>query len=318
MMETRLIDILPEVQKIVGNSNESFLLRRVTDVVELLANKGDFDALLGTLDICVSSRIVTLPPEVEVILGCNMVGTPAMARDNLFEFHLNGPGSCGAAIRYEWMDMGDTCTYRELACPGRLYGYCYETADEQCEMWAEGLDTNGNTIRTEVSEGNWRDGYKIPVFKTYHAADADAPIFARITRIRKPLTAGPLRVTTIAGEGTDEILLGVYQSYETLPKYRRIKLSTEVDWVRIYYRKRNLEVRSRYDILPLAPAQAIIMGLRALKAYDSPGGFAEGEAFEATAVRWITEDQMTRRPNAVHPVQVSDASPLLDSFDSMD
>jgi hypothetical protein len=317
-METRLVDIYPEVQKIVGNSNTTFLLRRVTDAVELLANKGDFDAMLGTLDICVTSRIVTLPPEVEVILGCNMVGTPAMARDQLFQFHLNGPGTCGSAVRYEWMDLGDTCTYRELACPGRLYGYCYEATDEEAALWAEGIDTNGNVIRTEISPGVWRDGYQVPVFQTFHAADADAPIFARITRIRKPLTVGPLRVTTIAGEGTDEILLGVYQSYEVLPLYRRIQLSTDVDWVRIHYRKRSLEVRSIYDVLPIAPAQAIIMALRALKAYDSPGGFAEGEAFEATAVRWVTEDQMTRRPNVVHPIQVSDQSALLDSYDTMD
>lgn len=308
-------DIWDEAKKIVGNSNDSFLFRRITDAVELLANKGDFDPLMGSLDICVASRVVTLPPEVETILALNMIGCPAAARDELFQFHLNGPGSCGAAIRYEWMDLSEACTYRELACPGQLYGYCTDPGDENAEVWVYGLDTSQNVIRTKLENGTWRDGWKLPVFVSHQALPEDAPIFSRITSVRKAKTNGPIRMTTI--DGGTEILLGVYQALETVPKFRRIQLSSCVPWVRIKFRRRTFEITSRYDLIPLHSAQAVLMMLRALKAYDSIGGIPEGEAYEATAVRWLTEEQYTRNPPVAQPIQVLDAAPLMDCYDYM-
>jgi hypothetical protein len=77
-------------------------------------------------------------------------------------------------------------------------------------------------------------------------------------------------------------------------------------------------ILSRYDLIPLHSAQAVIMMLRALKAYDSPNGLAEAEGFEATAVRWLTEEQYTRSPAVAHPIQVLDAAPLMDACDHMD
>lgn len=310
----RVLDIWDECKKIVGNNSDAFTFRRITDAVELLANKGDFDPLLGSLDICVTSKIVTLPPEVETILALNMIGCPAAARDELFQFHLNGPGTCGQAIRYEWMDLAEACTYRELACPGQLYGYCVDPADENCEFWIYGLDESQNVIRTETP-GGWRDGWKVPVFRAHQALPADAPIFSRITRVQKPVTVGPLHLTTV--DAGTEVLLGVYQAKETVPNFRRIQLSTCVPWVRIKFRRRTFEINSRYDLIPLHSSQAVIMMLRALKAYDSPGGLPEAEAFEATAVRWLTEEQYSRNSPVAHPIQVLDAAPLIDSYDHM-
>jgi hypothetical protein len=45
---------------------------------------------------------------------------------------------------------------------------------------------------------------------------------------------------------------------------------------------------------------------------------AEAEGFEATAVRWLTEEQYTRSPAVAHPIQVLDAAPLMDACDHMD
>lgn len=309
--------IWDEAKKIIGNADDAVMFRRLTDAVEILNGKGDFDAFLGTLDICASSKIVTLPPEVETILGVNICGRPALARDELFQFHLNGPGTCGKAIRWEWMDLNQSPTYRELPCPGQVYGYCVEEGDVNAEVWVYGLDQNQDVVRTEISEGVFRDGWKIPIFQTTGTPGEGAPFFSRITSVRKALTNGPIRLTTI--NGVDEVLLGVYQSYDTIPMFRRIQLSCCADWVRIKYRKRSIEIRSRYDLIPVEPRQAIIMAMRALKAYDEPGGFAEGEAFESTAVRWMVERQHTLAPATVHPMQVLDgADALLDKHDHID
>ncbi len=313
---TLVNDIWADVSKILGNGSDALKFRRLTEAVELVANKGDFNTLQGTMDVCVSSRIVTLPPEIENITALSMAGRPAMARDELYLYHLNGMGMCGQPIRYEWIDMANACTYREIACAGKLWGYCVEEADENCELWVYGFDHNQNWIRTEVSTGIWRDGYKVPVTVNSQSQPADAPNFARITSVRKGVTVGPIRLTIL--NGVEEILLGIYQSYETVPQYRRIQLSHCVDWVRIKFRRRNFEVRSRYDILPIAPRQAVVMALRALKAYDEPNGFAVGEAFESTAVRWAHEKQFVDSPEVVHPIQVSEGGALTDRGDHID
>lgn len=309
----RVLDIWDEAKKIVGNGSDTFLFRRLTDAVELLSNKGDFDPLLGTLDICTASRVVTLPPEVETILGCNMMGHPAIARDELFQFHINGPGSCGPVIRWEWTDLSDACTYRELPCPSKLMAYCVAPDDVNAEVWIYGLDQNQNTVRTQMPDGTWRDGWKIPVFQYITALPASAPTFSRITGVQKEPTAGPVRLST-----TGNVLLGVYQANETTPKYRRIQLSRNTEWVRIRFRRRTFNVASKYDLIPVASTQAMIMMLRALKAYDTPGGLAEAEGFEATAVRWLTEKQFVSNPPVVHPIQVVTASPLLEPYEFMD
>lgn len=319
----RVLDIWEETKKIVGNADEKFLFRRITDAVELLANKGDFDPLLLTLDITTHGRTVTLPPEVETILGCNPCGHPAVARDEFFQFHLNGPGShgwgqwggseFGPEIRYEWMDLNDFPVYRDIECPDKLIAYCLEAADVNSEIWVRGMDQNGNEVRTQLKDGTWRDGWKVPVFQFLTTLPPESPIFSRITGVSKAVTGGPIRLSTVGG-----VVLGVYQGNETVPKYRRIQLSRCVPWVRIRFRRRTFAVRSKYDLIPVANTQAVLMMLRALKAYDSPGGMADGEACEATAVRWLTEEQFTSNPPTAAPIQVLQSAPLLDAWDHME
>lgn len=310
-------DIYDEAKRIVGNSNDKFLFTRITDAVELLANKGDWDPLLGTLDICTPSRVVTLPPEVEVILACNMVGRPAIARDEFFQFHLNGPGSIGwgnigPIIRWEWMDLSDACTYRELPAPRKLMAYCLDDADINAELWVFGLDEFQNAVRSQLPDGTWVEGWRVPVNKVYTAPSALAPTFSRITAVRKAATAGPIRLFTM-----DEVLLGVYQGNETLPKYRRIQLSRNVDWVRIRFRRRTFEIRTKYDLIPLHNKQSVLMMLRALKAYGD-GNLPEAEGYEATAVRWLSEEQMTSNPPVAAPIQVMGSGNFLEPYEYMD
>lgn len=303
-------DIWREVKKIVGNSDDDWTFTRLGDAVEILANHGDFDPMLGTLDICVSGKVVTLPPEVETTLGVSLNNNPALGRDELFQFHLNGPGPCGKPIRYEYTDLSDACTYREMACPHQLHAYCVAEEDVGKDLRVFGYDQGQNWVRTKMPDGTYVDGYLVPVTLQNGTHDADAPFFSRITKISKALTEGPVKLVSV--DEDEEVLLGVYQPYETIPRYRRIQLSHCVSQVRIRFRRRTVVPRSRYDLLPLHSNQAVIMMLRALKAYDTPGGFAEGEAFEATAVRWLSEEQLTRNPVVAHPLQVVDGASISD------
>ncbi|HYG24437.1 MAG TPA: hypothetical protein VEH04_16790 [Verrucomicrobiae bacterium] len=310
-------NIWDEARQIVGNSNDQVVFKRITDAVELLANKGDWDPLMGTLDICVSGRTIALPREVETVLAVNMVGQPAIPRDQLFSFHINGPGECGPELAWQWMDLGEACVYREIECPSKLIGFCAEAEDANCELWVEGEDVNGNLVRTKVGN-TWVNGWKVPVFPNYQALPADAPVFSRITRVRKPVTAGPVRLSTVDNDENFGLLLGIFQSDETAPRYRRIRISQSVAFVRIFFRRREFVVRSKKDLIPLHNSQAVLMMLRALKAYATPGEFPNGEAFESTAMRWLSEEQYTRTAPVIHPIQVHDATPLNDPSDSIE
>lgn len=299
-------DIWEDAKKIVGKVSETTLLRRITDAVELLANKGDFDPLAGFVDICADNCLVTLPREVETIYGVNIAGVPAVGRDELFRFHLNGPGDCGVGLTWEWTDLRETCTYRELVCPSKLIAFCQRLEDENSEFWVEGWDENGNVLRTEVSDGVWRNGIKVPVFVDQQALPDDTQTIARIKPggIRKAVTAGAIRLLTLEGSDQTGQLLGVYQWDEVAPAFRRIKVSQNCGWVRIAYRKRTFALRSQDDLIPLHNSMAVILMLKAIKRYLDPDGLAEAEGLESTAVRWLGEEQRTRAPVVAHPMVV--------------
>ena len=294
-----LNDIWREVKAIVGHNDEPAIFERVTSAVELLANKGDYDPLLGYVDICVSSQCIALPREVETVLGLSMAGVPAIPRDQVFRFHRNGPGHDAPVGPREWMDFGQSCTFRDIECPARLVATCRDAEDAGKTIWVYGTDQNGNELRTKTG-GVWETGLPLQLTVNTPSIAADAPQVARITRVRKPLTVGPVALTT-----SDNTMLGLYQHDETEPLYRRIKLSETCSYASIFYRGRTLKVTGRYALLPVNNSEALLMMLRALKLYRDEK-FAEAEAAEATALRWMNEEQKTSSPVVENPIQFSE------------
>src|SRR6185369_4612353 len=114
---------------IFGICKEEKLFRYMTDAIRLLANKGEVDPLVGALDICVQNKCVTLPEEVETVLAVNLAGRPALGHNELFQFHLNGPGSNKTRCDYAWSDELPALTYKDLVCPGRLVAFVDKPSD---------------------------------------------------------------------------------------------------------------------------------------------------------------------------------------------
>lgn len=300
----QLTSIWNDVQNIVGNSNDAVLFRRLNEAIGIVGVKGEFDPWMATLDVRTSGTMVSMPSEVGTIYAVNMLGHPSLPRSVDYEFHLNGPGSCGPAIRWEWTDLGSFSTFRELACPSQLYAYCYDPADENCELWVEGLDTNSHEIRTGA-----RAGFKVPVFQTQQIIATDDPVYGRITGVHKPVTKGPIRLAAI--HGTDEIILGFYGATVTNPRFRKIKLSHTASVIRVRFRRALPELSNRYDLLPFNNSAIVLMMLRAMKHYNTPGEVSLGEQCEATAVRWAVEEQRANNPSVAHPIQVHEGGGLM-------
>lgn len=312
-------EIWDEARKTFGHCLEPKLFRWITDAVELLASKGEIDPLMGYIDMCVFGSCITFPPEVETVLAINVCGAPAISRDTLFTFHINGPGD-GCSCGNTWQDLGNFPTYRDLPCPSRLVAFLDKSEDAGKLLKVFGWDEQNRPLRTLVN-GVWEDGIRIPTIFGYALPSSSDPVVSRISGIVKGLTVGTVRLSSFdnaanvsGGTGT---LLGVFENWEEKPIYRRIRIGACGGWVRVAYRKRSLELRSLNDRILLHSRPALLLAMKALKAYDD-SDFATGNAAEANAVRLLTERENSLTSPARAPLMVDDRNSIMDKYDYVD
>lgn len=311
-------DILPEARRILGACSQETLLSRLSDATEILANKADFDPLLGWVDIVTSAgKVVTLPREVETVLALNISGQPSFPRDRWAEFHLNGRGSdCSDSCVFFWDDKGDVPIFRDPTATVRLYGIVENPQDLTAELWVYGYDENDQKIFSTVA-GETVEGYRVTLTDGLVVLDPTAPLFKKITAVRKGVTKGFVRLVAYedgAITGTD---IGLYEPFETEPQYRRIILSTSACWVRIQYRKKVFRLRSDTDYIPLHSRYAVLLMLKSLEKLDKDR-IEEAEAYERKAVQMLLDEHFTRNPPASAPVQVNMTNGLVPTWDRLD
>lgn len=303
-MATILVqDIWDDAKKIFGSCAEDALYRRLTEGVEVLANAGDFDPLIGFLDICTQGRFVTLPREVDVPLAINIGGTPAIARDKMFRFHLNGMGDCKTACGWDWDDLLSFPTMSEIGSPSKVVAWVdhEEDAGTKCRIF--GFDEQQMPLRSQEN-GVWVNGYLVPTVYGWALPDSAAPTVSRITKVVTDLRTGPIRLATFDLGSTTGTVIAVYEHDDTSPSFRRIRLSRDCGWIRIMFRRRLLSLRNRDDVIPVPSRIGFLMMLRSLKAYDE-GDVALGTSYEATARRYSVEGQISGATQGTMPVQVN-------------
>lgn len=302
-------EIWDEASEVFGHCNERKLLRWITDAVQLLANKGEIDPLVGQVDLCVNGGCVTLPREIETVLAVNIGGHPALGRDELFSFHLNGLGDFNTPCGYTWTNVGGFCTYRDIQCPARLIAFLDKEEDQGKELRVFGFDDQNRPLRTLVGN-RWEDGYLVPTIFGYALPDSTAPYVSRITSIRKAITVGNVRLSSFDNSSSSGTLLGVFEHDETEPYYRRIRLHHSADWVRLYFRRRSLELRTQKDRIYLHSRPALMLAFHALKAYRQTD-LAAGVQFEAQATRLLSERESVLTAPVANPIQVDDRATAL-------
>ncbi len=324
-------DIYDEARKILGSCDETKFFRWLGDSVTLISNKADLEGWKGYLDICSGGcscegqstcnnpagcgrKCISLPREVEMVIGVNIGGQPMLGRDQLFSFHLNGPGDCRTTCEWAWNDQGGNhCTYKDLIHPAKLVAYLQTPEDNGKLLVVLGYDDHGNVLRRNEN-GVWKNGYRVPTIYGVAVPDDEAPVIARITGVQKERTVGSVRLSTTDDSGTTGQLLSVMEPNETLPQYRRIQLNRSCNWARIAYRKINPTFFSRDDHIPLTSRVAFLLAVQARKSY-SDIQIADAHAFEADAARLEIEAQMMKEPPLFHPVQVVDLSNPRDKND---
>lgn len=175
----RVDDIYDEARKIIGICDDTKLFRWLGDSVSLISNKEDLEGWKGFIDVCSAGcnckdtstcnnpagcgrRCITLPREVETVIGVNIGGQPVLGYSQLFEFHLNGPGSCRTVCEWKWMDQGGYhSTFKDLVHPAKLVVYTQTKDDDGKAFVVFGYDSKGNVLR-RTEGGQVLNGYRVP------------------------------------------------------------------------------------------------------------------------------------------------------------
>lgn len=319
----RIDNIWEEGKRIVGACDDETFLSWCSDVVGMIANKGDFEGFKYNFDICTvgcgcstggqctntvnttgcmndcslpssccGRQCITLPREIETVLAVNFDGRPSMGVGQLYNFHLNGAGDLGRGCTRIWQDLGASfCTIRDLITPAKVVVYLDSPVDNGKQFIIYGFDSNGRQLQRTVG-GVTVQGYQVPTLFGYAIPDSGAPTIARITGIYKEVSTGAMRLSTIDDSGpASGVTLGIYEPDETLPQYRRIQLKRKASWARVATMKKNPVFASRYDHVPLQSRLGFLLGLQARKYYRDKD-VASAHAFEADATRLEVEAQM--------------------------
>lgn len=306
-------NIFGDARKIFRHCDEPLLFERIGDAIELLSIKGEFDPLLGYVDICVIDQCITLPREVEQVLAINLDGRPMLGKNPFHTFHLNGPGDF-LNDRFSWTDVGQFPTYRDLPCPGKLIAFLDSPEDSGKELRVFGFDDQNRPLRTKVGE-TWEDGLLVPTIFGYALPAASDPVVSRIQHIVKDPTVADVRLSSFdnsacsGNQSASGTLLGIFEPEETIPLFRRIKLGYRAKWARVAYRKKTFRVSSLNDRILLHSRLALILAMKAVQFYHD-SDIANAATYEAHAVRILTEKEQSLEGPAMTPIQVQDRNSI--------
>jgi hypothetical protein len=295
-------DIYDDASDIFGAIGRQKLFDKISDAVDLLACKSNWDGLTGVLDLSTAGNCeYTLPDFVETVLKVNYHGIPTLGHNKWFEFHLNGPGSWDYAGQFTWKDRGDFPTFKDIQVPAQLIVFLDSATDNNIQIRVKGWDEKGNRIFQ-----NGQDGFILPAVYGYPFPDTTIPFVGRIESIvAQSDPQGFIKISALDSGREDGTLLAVLEPGQRQTSYRRIKVPGGGSCVKILFRKKTRRINSLNDLIPLESRLAIKMAMMSLKTYASvEKGAAElAASFEATATRLLEEEQALRNPQIDMPVQ---------------
>jgi hypothetical protein len=296
--------LLADVKKVLGTCETAEMYRRLTDAVRLASTQSKSnDWNIGEMDICVCDGCVTLPADVWTVLAVNNGGRPTLIRDQWFQYHVNGPGSnCTIPCGYT-DEVGPVVTYKDPAIPVQLIAVVENSLDSGKLLRVYGWDDNGKRIYTEGAGGILEDGIVVPTTYGFSAVNPTAPYIARIDRIKKDLTNGFIRLIAVdPSDSSIHTQIGYYMPWETIPSYRRIRVPDR-SWIRIKYKRRDIEVRGTGDWINIDNREALLLLVKAVKK-RLDDRLEEARNYELEGMRLLSNEAEAIRPNAISPPQV--------------
>lgn len=269
-------DIWEEAKEAAGLCSDTIMYRTLTRAVELLANEGLFDPMIGTVDFYVEGGYyVALPRDVKTPIRVNINNNPSFVRSRLYEYQANTDGSNDEEeLGWMWHDKGYSPIQDEQKLPSKLRYQVTDAADEGKTCTVIGTDSDGRRIKN-VLVGTLAD------------MEEGENTFQEILSVTREETVG--EALLVAEDGA----VARYYGDETHPEYRVIKLSQTGVAVRMIYRKHVFKLTSQEDIIPLHSAMAVIRAVEAVRLMLK-SKYADAQAVLMEATRFLTKEQDTR------------------------
>jgi ribulose bisphosphate carboxylase small subunit len=214
------------------------LLDRVNAAIPRLMDMGMWKGTVATIGLCSQDHCISLPRELDTVLGLNVNGSPWRIQNEWYEYITSGygkvpPNNANTSAGYGnnqsllyngelFIDKGITPTIYDVCgnCPIRVYNDVAETAGTQ--VLIQGIDQYGNEVRSLVN-GTWISGEYVTLASPYATT---VNVFQTVNAIIKPTTNGYIRVYAYNTTGLYQIILAVLHPDETSSQYRRYYIPT--------------------------------------------------------------------------------------------
>lgn len=284
----------------LGCKTDPTFFRRISMALEMLSNKsgGMWTGMVGHMHICVDERCITLPRDVRTPKSVNYDNVPTFARDEWFVYHQNGPGEANTDYSYAWEEVGYFTTIRELTVASKFIVFTESAADDGKTLTLRGTDSSDKDISEVMTMS-----YATPVTSTYtyKTLYQHGGVTKDVTTKAVQLYAYP------PADLTSTVLIGWYDGDESRPRYRRIRINSDVDVVSVGYIRRSRDVTALTDYIPLNSRLAVIEACRAV--HHSMNGNKSGQQeAEMKAVQYLEESQDVDNIDSPVGPQVMDLS----------
>lgn len=282
-----------------------------------LMKSGNYWGTVQPLEVCVVNQCITWNRYVGTVLAANVCRHSVRPQNNWSHFVPIGPfgirgmgfeGGCsGDAVL---QNNGTSPVFNQIACGKEFYIRVYPAvrADVGKTITIFGIDSNGQTIRTKLSDGTWQDGVTVTVAIPF----ASTPMLVReITRVVKEETQGVLRLFQY--DPINDVLLDCasYDPTETSPDYRTSRLTgfvgrgccncSGVKAISALVKLQFIPVKADNDLVIISNEDALATMIQALKAGDS-GNIKKKAAFEADAIHDLNLELRDKFPLDQTPI----------------
>ena len=306
-------DVKHELSRIAGVTgfrvtDDRFLAKLNGAILELM-HEGDWPGIVDRYQFRVYGGVITLPGDLERIMGICADDLPLEMRSPWYEFVQDGPGPQGEGRFVDVaIDRGEACTFRPIPVDGTEYSLrVLGQVDERVSglrprIIVKGYDTDGQWVRSQVN-GVWIDGVSIEINGDAHPIyETTDQAWSFVESVVKPATRGYVYLQAVRGDVVQH--LATYAPKETLPSYRQYLVPvldpSSAHRVIVRARKRFVPVAAGTDYLLVSNLGALESMVGALQKRETDD-FAGYAALKGIAIDLLRKEAAsylgkTRKP----------------------
>ncbi len=292
-----------QIPKILGVcSTDSRVVTYINEATQRLMTRGKWVGTVQKYAVCVSGGCITWPRQIATIESVAVCDTPIKIRNEWHEFLENGVGlrdaDDGGLTLY---DRGTACSFDDMSgTTKKIKVYADVPEDSSARILLQGLDENGNWIRTQDA-GSWVDGEYVSINAS--TPQLSTKFFSSLTSVQKPVTNGTVRIYQYDTVATTQTPMGYYEPDETIPWYRRSLITDLVNQgacdgastscatkaVTVMAKMAFIPVVNDTDYLLIGNIPALKDMIQSIRKYEN-NLFEEAQAWESKAIMELDKE----------------------------